>query len=719
MRAILRNRHGRGGGGGARHAWRLFGGCAAADSRRRAPLAGVVLVALAGSAGAAGDIPQAALERRVGHAFLLATGEPVYREIHEPRVADGRLLGDRVTYRGPDGAVIARKRVDFSRRPLAPTFRARGPAQPATPRAWSTGGAGDGLALFHRKGRDAELRRAVIDAPPGLVADAGFDVLLYRRLDALAAGETLAFPFAVPSRLDTVRFRLRAIDRRTVLGAPAVVIRMEPDSALLRWLVEPIDVAYHAETGALLRYEGVSNLPRPDAEGNYRVRIDFPPDGAAPQPPAPDRSGGPANRALTTSAAVPRRVAYAPSGTSLRWHGAADTMALTLGIDTGGTYTDAVLLDGSRRVRTRAKALTTHDDLARGIGEALAAVLAGADEPVTLVSLSTTLATNAVVEGEGRRVALLLVGQGREALGRGGLGAALGRDRVIFLAGGHDGSGNELAPLDLEAARAAIADCAPEVSAFAIAAHFAVRNPAHERRLQHLVEELTGLPVSTGHQLSAALDAPRRAVTALLNARLVPLLTELIGAVRALLAHHGIGAPLMVVRGDGSLVGVEAALRAPVETILSGPAASLVGARHLAGEPDAVVVDMGGTTSDIGVLEAGEPRRHREGATVAGWRTRVDAVDVHTVGLGGDSEVRLGFDPPFVVGPRRVVPLAQLAARHPRVLDTLAAQVEESRCASTPACSCSAGACRTAARGASRTASVCSGSGSATAPSTW
>lgn len=352
-------------------------------------------------------------------------------------------------------------------------------------------------------------------------------------------------------------------------------------------------------------------------------------------------------------------------------------MSLTLGIDTGGTYTDAVLVDGGRRVRARAKALTTHDDLAAGIGEALAAVLAGADGPIALVSLSTTLATNAVVEGQGRPVALLLVGQGREALARGGLGAALGRDRVYYLAGGHDGSGNELAPLDVDAAGAAIDAAAPGVAAFAIAAHFAVRNPAHERRLQRLVEERTGLPVSTGQQLSAALDAPRRAVTALLNARLVPLLTDLIEAVRGLLARHGIAAPLMVVRGDGSLVAAGAALRAPVETILSGPAASLVGARHLAGEPDAVVLDMGGTTSDIGLLQDGEPRRHREGATVAGWRTRVDAVDVRTVGLGGDSEVRLGFDPPFVIGPRRVVPLAQAAALHPRVLDTLLRQVDE------------------------------------------
>ncbi|WP_067563367.1 hydantoinase/oxoprolinase family protein [Halofilum ochraceum] len=352
-------------------------------------------------------------------------------------------------------------------------------------------------------------------------------------------------------------------------------------------------------------------------------------------------------------------------------------MGLTLGIDTGGTYTDAVLVDAGGHVRASAKALTSHDDLSRGIGEALDSVLAVADQPIGLVSVSTTLATNAVVEGEGQRVALILVGEGREVLERGGLGSALGRDRVEFVAGGHDGSGTERAPFDSEALEAAMERHAGAVSAFAVAARFAVRNPAHERRARQLIAERTGLPVSCGHQLSGALDAPRRALTALLNARLIPLLTDLIGSVRGLLDNHGIEAPLMVVRGDGSLVTAELALQAPVETILSGPAASLVGARHLAAEANAVVFDMGGTTSDIGVLENGEPRRHREGAVIGGWRTRVDAVEVHTCGLGGDSEITLAFAPPFHIGPHRLIPLSQLAARVPGVLETLRVQAEE------------------------------------------
>lgn len=352
-------------------------------------------------------------------------------------------------------------------------------------------------------------------------------------------------------------------------------------------------------------------------------------------------------------------------------------MAMTLGLDTGGTYTDAVVLDGRRRVVASAKALTTHDDLSRGIGEALGRVLGEIDGPIGLVSLSTTLATNALVEGQGSPIALLLVGQARDVLDRADLRAAMAGDPVEFIAGGHDGSGAERQALDTEAARAAIERHAPRVAAFAVSSHFAVRNPAHERRLQRLIGELCGHPVSCGHHLTAALDAPRRALTAALNARLIPLLTDLVAAVQGLLSEHAIHAPLMVVRGDGSLMSADFARAAPVETILSGPAASLVGARHLSGERDGVVFDMGGTTSDIAVLAAGEPRRNEDGAVVGGWRTRVSAVEVHTFGLGGDSAVHPLPGRPFALGPRREIPLSLLAARHPRVLAQLRLQADE------------------------------------------
>jgi N-methylhydantoinase A/oxoprolinase/acetone carboxylase beta subunit len=166
------------------------------------------------------------------------------------------------------------------------------------------------------------------------------------------------------------------------------------------------------------------------------------------------------------------------------------------------------------------------------------------------------------------------------------------------------------------------------------------------------------------------LDAPRRALTCALNARLIPQLQQLVRAVLSLLGQRGIRAPLMVVKGDGSLIEASLAMECPVETILSGPAASVVGARYLSGEDDVFVVDMGGTTTDVALLSAGRPVLNCEGATVGGFRTMVEAVGVHTFGLGGDSEVRLD-EQGLVVGPRRVMPLALLGHQHPGILQTL------------------------------------------------
>jgi N-methylhydantoinase A/oxoprolinase/acetone carboxylase beta subunit len=345
-----------------------------------------------------------------------------------------------------------------------------------------------------------------------------------------------------------------------------------------------------------------------------------------------------------------------------------------LGIDTGGTYTDAVLFDPAAGVLGSAKALTTKHDLALGVRGAVEAVLPEDPAGIALVSLSTTLATNALVEGHGSPVCLLLVGSGPEALERAGLGRALGGDPVAFIAGGHGASGDEQRPLDLEAARTAILTHAPKVAAFAVAGYFGVRNPAHEAELRDLVRAETGLPVTCAHELTTNLDAPRRAMTTVLNARLIPLLQQLVLAVRGLLADTGVEAPLMVVKGDGSLIAAEAALLRPIETILSGPAASVMGARALAGAEDVLVADIGGTTTDIALLRDGFPALDRDGADVGGWRTMVEAAAVHTVGIGGDSEVRLDGAGALTVGPRRALPLSLLARDRPGVLEELRRQ---------------------------------------------
>jgi N-methylhydantoinase A/oxoprolinase/acetone carboxylase beta subunit len=172
------------------------------------------------------------------------------------------------------------------------------------------------------------------------------------------------------------------------------------------------------------------------------------------------------------------------------------------------------------------------------------------------------------------------------------------------------------------------------------------------------------------------LNAPRRALTTALNARLIPLLQELVTTVREALADRGIDAPLMVVKGDGSLIDAEMAIERPVETILSGPAASVVGAHHHADVEEAWVIDMGGTTTDVISMQGGRPSLNPEGARIGDLRVMVEAIDAHTVGLGGDSEIALDEAGGLTAGPRRVVPLCFLAEKHPEVLSTLQHQVD-------------------------------------------
>jgi N-methylhydantoinase A/oxoprolinase/acetone carboxylase beta subunit len=349
-------------------------------------------------------------------------------------------------------------------------------------------------------------------------------------------------------------------------------------------------------------------------------------------------------------------------------------MAVLLGVDTGGTYTDAVLLRDEVEVLASAKALTTRQDLAIGVGAAIDAVLAQSGvEPVqiAMAALSTTLATNALVEGQGGRVALVFIGFGQADLARAGLEEALQGDPVIHLAGGHSHAGVESAPFDHAALKAWLAQVAGGVSAFAVSSVFSTRNPAHEIAARDLIRAQTGRPVSCSHELTSKLNGPKRAMTAVLNARLIGMIDHLISATESLLRNRGITAPLMVVRGDGALISSAMARNRPIETILSGPAASIVGARWLTDECDALVSDIGGTTTDVAVLRNGNPMIDPQGARVGGFRTMVEAVAMRTTGLGGDSQVQMattGLSGALTLGPRRRVPVSLCAHHWPDVV---------------------------------------------------
>lgn len=346
---------------------------------------------------------------------------------------------------------------------------------------------------------------------------------------------------------------------------------------------------------------------------------------------------------------------------------------LVLGIDTGGTYTDGVLLDyEARAVLATYKSLTTKRDFAIGIEEVIKGIHIEDPAAVKMVSVSTTLATNAIAEGTDRggrkrRVALFLIGYDSELIANFRLAHRFATPHFFYFRGGHDLYGREQAPLDLAGILAKVSELRDEVDAIAVSAYFSPLNPEHELRVQRAVAGVCDLPIVLGHQLSTKLGSIERATTAALNASLLGVLQEFIVAVRRAMEKRQIEAPLMVVRGDGTLMSDEFAARTPVETIHSGPAASAIGGRFLAGLDEALVIDIGGTTTDLALLQNGQVTVNEEGARVGDYKTAVKAANLFSMALGGDSHISLGRDRSLLVGPERVTPLAYLAAQHETV----------------------------------------------------
>jgi N-methylhydantoinase A/oxoprolinase/acetone carboxylase beta subunit len=352
-----------------------------------------------------------------------------------------------------------------------------------------------------------------------------------------------------------------------------------------------------------------------------------------------------------------------------------DGSPLLLGIDTGGTFTDSVLLDVSQnKIISKSKAPTTHRNLTLGIRESIEGLGTRDFGRVTMVGLSTTLATNAIVERTGRPVGLIVVGYDGE------IKVPISGVRLIRISGGHNVRGEETAPLDKSEVKRFVKGVEGGVEAFACASYFSVRNPDHEDRVEKIVSEITKKPIVLGHRLSMDLDLGIRAVTCALNAGLIPLISELLSSVKGAMSKMGIKSPLMMVKGDGSLMTEETAQKRPIETILSGPAASVVGAKilsklnspnHNRRPKDTVVIDIGGTTTDIALLTNSLPHISSRGAVVGGFRTFVNAVGVRTVGLGGDSIIDYDSGGEISVGPRRVMPLCRLAERYPKIIEKL------------------------------------------------
>ncbi|MDR2866643.1 MAG: hydantoinase/oxoprolinase family protein, partial [Methanomassiliicoccaceae archaeon] len=340
--------------------------------------------------------------------------------------------------------------------------------------------------------------------------------------------------------------------------------------------------------------------------------------------------------------------------------------SLSLGIDAGGSYTDAVIMDMNERcIVSRAKARTTHEDLMTGMSDAMISLISTRSfnpKDIRFTGLSTTLATNSILEGKGGRVGLI------------GIGWAPEKDWTFdtvhsaFVNGGHDVRGHPLSPLDADGVIKAAKLMSGAADSMVISSKFSCFNPIHECEARAVIREELDIPVIAAHELSTDLGIYERTNTAVLNAMLLPVINDFLKDVTIMLSSFKIKSRVMVMKGDGTMMDIGSAKLRPVETIMSGPAASAVGGRFLSGMDTCFVVDMGSTSTDIAYLRKGLPPVSREGATVGERRTHVHAMDAYTIALGGDSHILVDDAGKMRIGPRRAVPLSAAAHEHPDLL---------------------------------------------------
>lgn len=345
-------------------------------------------------------------------------------------------------------------------------------------------------------------------------------------------------------------------------------------------------------------------------------------------------------------------------------------MSLVLGIDTGGTCTDGVIVDNvTKKIVRKAKTPTTRGDLTIGIRNCINALDFVDYDKIDVVSLSTTLATNAIVEGRGGEVGLIIIGH--EPKGK------LPTDNYVILFGETDIKGRHLSDLKEEEIYDAIEHFKGKVDAIAISGYSSVRNPEHELRVKKIVRARLALPVVCAHELTTSLGFYERSVTVVLNAKLIPIISKLLESINSVLKEKNIKAPVMIVKSDGSLMSEALSREKPIDTILSGPAASMIGGVFLTGISDAVVLDMGGTTTDIAVINDHTVKINREGALVGGWLTRVKAAEIYTYGVGGDSCLQLTASGRLKVGPQRVLPLCVLGYSYPELVKEMKTHLDK------------------------------------------
>ena len=336
-----------------------------------------------------------------------------------------------------------------------------------------------------------------------------------------------------------------------------------------------------------------------------------------------------------------------------------------LGIDAGGTHTDAVIIRNGA-VAARAKLPTRHEDLVATLRETLTALPAQLRKDLARVTLGTTLLVNALLQDKADAVGLALCGGPGLDPARFALG-----EYTHVVPGGLDHRGVEVTPQRLDSLRASAQSWQSQgVRAFAAVSKFSPRNPAFEQAMAKTLAPFGDI-VCQGHTLSGLLNFPRRIAAAYYNAAIWRLHNAFADAADAALQEAGIRAPLFFLKADGGSIPLAASRARPVHSLISGPAASVMGLLALAdNDEDAVLLDIGGTTTDIALYAAGSPVLEREGMIVRGRATPVRALAASSLPVGGDSALRVA-EGQVRVGPLRHGPALAFGGGVPTLLDAL------------------------------------------------
>ena len=354
-------------------------------------------------------------------------------------------------------------------------------------------------------------------------------------------------------------------------------------------------------------------------------------------------------------------------------------MKIGIGIDTGGTCTDAVVYHLERKeILAYAKTLTTKDDLSVGIGLALDGLPRELVDQSEVIALSTTLATNACVENKGGRAKLVLFGVDPGLIAKIGAeyGLPVDNQTLIYIDSKTKPTGEIIRPPDWAEFETSLQERLSDCDAVGIVELFAKRTGAIlEKQARSMIQQHLNIPIVCGHELFSEYNVAKRGASALLNAQLIPVIQEFLQAVKKALQIRGIRAPFVIVRSDGSLMTEAFTRERPVETLLCGPVASVMGAVELSDVDNCMIVDIGGTTTDIAFVKNRVPQRATGGVRIGKWDTFVQGLFVDTFGLGGDSGVRIVGDG-LELEAERVMPLCVAGQRYPQLLSYLHREAE-------------------------------------------